>query len=73
MIPKLNRKKNPLVLMIESKIDPWEIHKSKIQLRRNLGIKEQLFHLEGKRNTILYGTKGVVGTPKNNSPSPVAS
>lgn len=34
MIPKLNRKKDSLSLMIESKIDPWEIFRSKESLKR---------------------------------------
>ena len=64
MITKLFNKKDPLKLMIESKIDPWEIHKSKQRLRGNLKVKERLFHLEGKWNNPVYGTKEVVETFK---------
>lgn len=67
MIPKLNRGRDPLRLMIESKIDPWDIHKSKKMLRQNLKEKERLSHLEGKWNAVAYGTKDVIGTLKQGS------
>ncbi|GAH52446.1 unnamed protein product [marine sediment metagenome] len=73
MIPKLNRKKDSLSLMIESKIDPWDILRSKQKMSQNLKKKERLFHLEGQWNTIQYGTKGVIGKPKKDSPYPMAS
>jgi len=67
MIPKLNRKKDPLSLMIESKLDIWGVTKYKQMLRQNLKEMERSFHLEGKWNAVAYGTKDVIGTLKQGS------